>query len=258
MPVTTLSASSSALLVLAGCGAGFVNGVAGGGSLISFPALLAVGYSPLTANVTSTIGIWPGYLGGVAGYRSVLTGQRDRIRQLAPTAMVGALGGTALLLTLPAESFAAAAPWLILIGCLLFAVQPLVGRAARSRDTGPDQATGPGIWLHAGVLLAAGYGSYFGAGLGVILLGVLGLRLPDRLVRVNGLRAVLALLINTVAWLVYAVTAPVAWPAAGLLAGASLVGGWLGATVSRRIPGLALRLLVIGLGLVSALALLLG
>lgn len=267
MAVTALTGADSALLVLAGLGAGFVNGVAGGGSLVSFPALLAVGYPPLTANVTSTVGIWTGYLGGVAGYRGVLAGQQDRIRQFLPTALVGAVGGAVLLLALPARSFAAAAPWLILLGCLLFAAQPFLAKAMRARhpdpadgaavDGGRPRSVGGAVALQVGVLLACGYGSYFGAGLGVILLGVLGLGLPDRLVRINGLRSVLALLVNTVALLVFAVRAPVVWPAAGLMAVASLVGGWTGARVAQRIPAVALRVVVITLGLVSALALLL-
>jgi uncharacterized protein len=273
--VTDLGAADSVLLVLAGLGAGFVNGVAGGGSLVSFPALLAVGLPPLTANVTSTVGIWPGYLGGVAGYRGVLGGQRDRVRQVLPVALAGAVAGAVLLLALPARSFSVAAPWLILLGCLLFAVQPVVGRAMKARhpDAGaPDGAVvadgadrtssrgparGAGWALQLGVLLASAYGSYFGAGLGVILLGVLGLGLPDRLVRINGLRSVLALVVNTVALAVFAVRAPVVWPAAGLMAVASLLGGWVGARVAQRIPAVVLRVTVIALGLVSAVTLLL-
>jgi hypothetical protein len=287
--VTALTAADSALLVVAGLGAGFVNGVAGGGSLVSFPALLAVGYPPLTANVTSTVGIWPGYLGGVAGYRGVLTGQRHRVRQLLPVTLAGALAGAALLLVLPGRSFAAAAPWLILLGCLLFAVQPLVAKVMRARrpdgvagatagGAAEDGAAGATVGtavdgtavdgerspsaagragLAVGVLLASAYGSYFGAGLGVILLGVLGLGLPDRLVRVNGLRSVLALLVNTVALAVFALRAPVVWPAAGLMAASSLLGGFVGARVAQRIPAVLLRVAVIGLGLVSAVTLLL-
>ena len=245
-----------AVLALAGLGAGLVNGIAGGGSLVSFPALLWVGYSPLVANVTSTVGIWPGYLGGVAGFREALVGQSGRIREFLATSLIGALAGAALLLALPSSTFAVVAPWLILLGCLLFGVQPLVTR--RVRDRGGPPPRGRGLLLQAGVLVSCAYGAYFGAGLGVILLGVLGLGLPDSLARVNGLRSVLSIVVNTVALVVFALRAPVAWTPAAVMALTSLVGGWAGARLSQRVPTPALRAVVITLGVVAAVRLLFG
>jgi uncharacterized membrane protein YfcA len=245
------------ILVAAGLGAGLVNGIAGGGSLVSFPVLIATGQTALVANVTSTVGIWPGYLGGVAGYREELAGQRARIRRLAPIAVAGAIAGAVLLLTTPAAAFRSAAPFLILFACGLFAVQPLLAKRLRGREVERDDAhLSPS--LIAGVFLGSVYGAYFGAGLGVVLLAVLGATMVDRLVRLNGLRGVLSLLVNSVAVAVFAVAAPVAWEPAGLMAGASLVGGYVGARVARRVPAWLLRGAVLVFGVVAAARLLAG
>jgi uncharacterized membrane protein YfcA len=256
------------LLAAAGFVAGVVNGVAGGGSLVSFPALLAAGHGALVANVTSTVGIWPGYAGGVAGYRHVLGDQRDRVRRLAPTCVVGGLAGAALLLLTPSRFFATIAPYLILAACALFAVQPRVSRALARRsaarvadggnapagvaDAGPRSAIG----LHACILLASMYGAYFGAGLGVILLAVLALLLESDLQRANGLRGVLALVINSVGVVVFAIAADVVWSAAAVLAVTSLVGGYTGAHLAQRLPERVFRLAVILLGLAASARLL--
>jgi uncharacterized membrane protein YfcA len=249
----TLSSGQELLLAFAGLGAGFVNGAAGGGTLISFPALLAAGYPPLTANVTSTVGIWSGYLGGSAGFHAEVRSQRDNLRALAPTAIAGAVLGGLLLLTTPSNAFKTLAPYLLLGACLLFAVQPLL--AGRLRERGTARRTHKAS-LHAGVFVAAIYGAYFGAGLGVVLLAVLGSALAEPLVRVNGLRSVVALLVNTIAVLVFVARAHVAWLAAGLMVGCALLGGYAGAQVARRVPTALLRVAIIAIGLASALVLL--
>jgi uncharacterized membrane protein YfcA len=233
----TLSAGNVALLVLAGLGAGVVNGAAGGGTLVSFPALLLVGYPAITANVTSTVGIWPGYLGGTAGFRSEVSDQRDRLRALAGTVIAGAVVGGVLLLTTPSNDFKRLAPYLLLFSCGLFAVQPLLSKRLRSHPDTVDRTHG--LVLHVGCFIAAIYGAYFGAGLGVVLLAVLGLAIPEPLNRINGLRSVLALTVNTVAVVIFVIHAHVAWEAAALMAGSSLVGGYVGARIARRIPSVA-------------------
>ena len=250
----TLSGGQDLLLALAGLGAGFVNGAAGGGTLISFPALLAVGYPALTANVTSTVGIWSGYLGGSAGFREEVSSQRAQLRMLGATVVVGAVAGGVLLLTTPSHDFAVLAPYLLLAACGLFALQPFL--ASRLRRHGTVEHTHAAL-LHAGTFLAAVYGAYFGAGLGVVLLAVLCTALPQPLVRVNGLRSVIALVVNTIAVMIFVARAHVAWQAAGLMVICALVGGYVGARVSRRIPTQVLRLAVIAIGLASALDLLL-
>jgi uncharacterized protein len=240
-------------VALGGLGAGLVNGVAGGGTLVSFPVLLAVGVPALRANVTSTVGIFPGYLGGVAGFRREVAAQRQRLRAVAVVAAVGAVGGAVLLLVTPSTAFSRVAPYLILLACLLFAVQPfLAGRLER--------ASGRSRWLlgQGGIFLACGYGSYFGAGLGVLLLAVLGITMPDRLEMTSGLRSVISLGVNTIAAIVFVIAAHVSWTYAGILAGTSLFGGYAGARFALRVPRGPLRIVIILIGLAAAGRLLAG
>ncbi|MEO7519688.1 MAG: sulfite exporter TauE/SafE family protein [Acidimicrobiales bacterium] len=259
-----MTPAQQALVAAAGFVAGGINGIAGGGSLVSFPALLAVGLPALAANVTSTVGIWPGYLGGVVGFRSEVADQGDRIRSLLPTTLGGAAVGAALLLTTPAGAFAALAPFLVLLACGLFAAQPLLTRrmAPPPADDGTQPPAPPSRGRRQLVLAAsfasAVYGAYFGAGLGVMLLAVLGTLVPDDLVRTSSLRGALSLIINTVAAGLFLVAAPVAWAPAGLLAGGALIGGFAGARLARRVPALVLRAVVITIGVLGALRLLLG
>ena len=241
------------LIIAAGFVAGLINGVAGGGSMVSFPALVVIGLPALQANVTSTVGIWSGYLGGAAGFRSELAAQPARIRSLAPVALAGAGVGAVLLLATPEDLFEDLAPILVLGACALFAAQPLVAR--RVRDGAAGSALRIARW---GTFGAAIYGAYFGAGLGVILLAVLGLCIEDTLVRINGLRGLLALLINSLAVVVFVVAADVAWRYAALLAVSSLVGGYTGARVSRRLPTPVLRGVVLGFGVSAGVIMLVG
>lgn len=244
-----------ALLALAGVGAGVVNGLAGGGTLVSFPTMIAMGYPALTANVTNTVGIWPGYVSGVAGFRREVAGQGPLVRTLAWPAGIGALVGALLLLATPSADFEAAAPWLILFSALLFAAQPLMARWLGG-SAHPDRAHRLG--LAAGTLLCSVYGGYFGAGLGVMLMAVLGLALPDTLARTSGLRTVLSVMVNGVAAVIFVAHSPLAWQVVGLLAAGSLVGGWLGARLTLRIPVPVLRAVVVLVGLATAARLLAG
>ena len=250
--LTTLNASHVVLLILAGLGAGIFNGVAGGGSLISFPILLGLGYPALTANITSTVGIWPGYLGGAAGFRSEIADQQHRLVRLTPIALAGGVIGAVLLLTTSSALFTRLAPYLILGAAALFAIQPLVRRAlAGQGHPGTNRPT-----LIAGTFLAAIYGGYFGAGMGVMLLAVFGFALPDSLARSSGLRSVLSIVINGVAAAVFLIHRGLAWQAVGWLALGSLVGGWIGAKVALAIPAWALRAVVILIGVGTAVKLL--
>jgi len=251
--IVHLSGGRDALLVLAGFGAGFFNGVAGGGTLISFPALLALGYPALTANVTSTVGIWPGYVGGVAGFRREAHAQRDRFVVLAPITVAGATLGAVLLLTTPSSAFTRLAPWLVLFATVLFALGPflsrwLAGSAPRERP----------VALWAGMFLAAVYGGYFGAAMGVIILAVLGMTLPDTLTRSSGIRAVLSVLSNAAAAVVFIVHGHLQWAAAGWLAVGALVGGYAGSVLARRLPASVFRVAVVGIGLATGIRLLVG
>lgn len=250
-----LTLAKDALLVLAGLGAGIFNGVAGGGTLISFPVLLALGFPALSANVTSTVGIWPGYLGGVAGFHVEIGDQRARIRSLAPVAIVGAVGGATLLLLTSPEDFARLAPWLVLGAAVLFAVQPLLVRLLS--HVAEDHPTRR-LLLFGGTLAASVYGGYFGAGMGVVLLAVLGLALPDTLLRTSGMRTILSVLVNGVAAIVFMIHFSLVWVAVAMLGLGSLVGGWIGARVTLSLPAGVLRLVVVAIAVATALRLLVG
>ena len=240
-----------ALLAGAGLLAGAVNAVAGGGSLISFPALLAAGYPAVTANVTNTVALVPGYAGSVAGSRRDLEGQSGRVRVLGATSVVGAVAGAALLLTTPSEVFGAVVPFLILLGCALLVAQPRLARRVQE-GTGRHST----VLLQLGVLVASAYGAYFGAGLGVVLLGLLGVFLSERLARVNALKNVLSTVVNVVALIAFGLFGPVAWEAVLVIALASLAGGYLGGRIAGRIPSTALRAAVVTYGVVVAAVLL--
>lgn len=228
------------LLAVAGLVAGTLNAVAGGGSLVSFPALLAVGLPSVAANVTNTVALWPGYLGGALGYRRELAADRRPAIALSVTSLAGAVAGSVLLLTTPADVFTTLVPWLVLGATVLFAAQPRVAQRVRSRRASPGRL-GVGTGAHLSVVVASVYGAYFGAGLGIILLAVLGSLVTGDLQRVNGLKNVLSLAINTVALLVFALFGPVQWLPVLVMAVASLVGGLLGARVARRLAPATLR-----------------
>ncbi len=249
-----LSLGRDLLLVLAGLGAGLFNGVAGGGTLISFPALLALGYPALTANVTSTVGIWPGYVGGVAGFWREILDQRDRFSLLVPLTVAGAAAGAVLLLTTPSSAFTRLAPWLVLFATALFAFGPLLARWLAHEHAAREHP----VALAIGMLLAALYGGYFGAAMGVIILAVLALALPDTLVRAGGIRSVLSIVANGVAAIVFIVHGHLEWEAAGMLAIGALVGGYAGATLARTLPANVVRVVVVGIGLATGIRLLVG
>ncbi len=243
------------LLAGAGLLAGGVNAVAGGGSLISFPALLAAGYPAVTANVTNTVALFPGYAGSVAGGRPELVGHGRRVRVIGITSVIGAVGGAVLLLTTPDDLFRAVVPFLILLACVLLVLQPRLARLVQGR-TGSRSGEGSPT-LQLSVLLSAVYGAYFGAGLGVLLLGVLGIFLAEQLRRVNALKNVLSFVINAVALVAFGIFGPVAWEAVLVVAATSLTGGYLGARVARRIPPVVLRTVVVLYGVVVSVVLLL-
>ena len=243
------------VLLLAGAGfaAGAVNAVGGGGSLISFPALLAAGYPSVTANVTNSVALLPGYLGGSLAYRPELTQQRARIRTLAPTCVLGAAAGAALLLVSPASLFDAIVPWLILAACALLALQPRAAAFAQRRR----ERTGATWELHAGLFVATVYGGYFGAGLGIVILALLGALLPDDIQRLNALKGLLSLLVAAVSAVGFVLFGPVAWDAALVVGVACLPGGVAGVHLARRLPAPVLRAVVIAFGVAVAIALLL-
>jgi hypothetical protein len=248
-----MPASHALVLVLGGVGAGIFNGVAGGGSLISFPILLGLGYPALTANITNTVGIWPSYLGSAAGFRREIGDQAHRLLRLSPVALAGGTAGALLLLTTSSSTFDAVVPWLVLGAAALFAVQPLLRRVL---DRGSVHPRTRPVLLVAGVFAASVYGGYFGAAMGVMFLAVLGLALPLSLAHTSGLRAVLSMIVNGIAAVVFVLHGGLAWAAAGFLALGSLVGGFAGARLALTLPAPALRVIVIAVGVGTAVKLL--
>jgi uncharacterized membrane protein YfcA len=241
-------------VVAAGLVAGAINTIVGSGSLITFPTLLAVGYPPVVANVSNTIGLVPGSISGAVGYRRELAGQRRRILSLMPAAVLGGVAGAVLLLALPGSVFRRVVPVLILIAVALVLLQPRVARWRAERGQVREH---PGAVLQTGTFLTAVYGGYFGAAQGVILLALLGITLDDDLQRLNGLKNVIAAVVNGVAAVLFALTTHVAWLAAVLLLVGSVVGGQLGAHFGRRIPADVLRVLIALVGTTVAIVLLL-
>lgn len=240
------------LVALAGLAAGFVNAIAGGGSLLSFPALMAAGLPPLTANVTNTVALCSGYLGATCAQREDLRGQGRRLALLLPVAALGGLAGGLLLLTSDPGLFERLVPWLILSGGLLLALQqPL---AAWLRHRGGGAAAGGVRPAAVPVFLASIYGGYFGAGLSVIVLAALAITLTDTLGRLNGLKQAIALMTNLLAALLFVLAAPLHWPAVVVLTLSALAGGALGGRLASRIPPERLRALVVVISLVVALA----
>ena len=244
-----MTAADAVLIAVAGFLAGGVNAVAGGGSLISFPALVASGLPTLDANVTNTTAVWPGYLGSAVAYRAELADQRPRLRRLGITAVLGGAAGSVLLLAAPDAVFDAVVPFLVLFGSLLLLVQPRIGAYVVARAA---TARRDAVQLHAAVFVAAVYGAYFGGGLGVILLAVLGIFLVDHLQRLNALKSAMSLIINTIALAAFALFGPVHWLSVAIVAPASLAGGYVGGRAARRLSPDALRVTVVVFGVVVA------
>ncbi|WP_433214986.1 sulfite exporter TauE/SafE family protein [Microtetraspora malaysiensis] len=233
------------VLVVAGFLAGAVNGVAGGGSLISFPALLALGYPPVTANVTSALATLPGYVGGLVGYRDELAAVRGRVLRLAAVTVAGAACGSATLLAAPAERFTSVVPVLVLASVVALAMQGVVARRlARAR------AAGGGLGLLVAQFVVSMYGGYFAAGLGVMMLAILGAFVAEDLHRLNALKGALSLVVGSVSALCFSVFGPVQWMPAAIMSVAGLAGGRSGVILARRLPAHRLRRFIVGFGLV--------
>lgn len=243
-------------VLVAGVGAGMINVIVGSGTLITFPVLLAVGIPPVTANVSNSFGLVPGSLSGVYGYRRELADQGRRLLRLGTASLLGGLVGAALLIKLPKGAFDAIVPALILLALVLVVIQPRVAKfvAARRRSDGDPDGTPV---LLAGVFLTGIYGGYFGAAQGVLLLALMGMLLQEELQRINAVKNALALIVNGVAALFFLFTSTVDWTAAGLIAVGSLVGGLIGARIGRKLPPVALRGVIVVVGLVAVTKLLL-
>ena len=254
-----MSPAEALAVLAAGIGAGTINTIVGSGTLITFPVLLAVGLPPVTANVSNTLGLVPGSLTGAIGYRRELAGQRARLVRLGAVCLVGGVTGALLLVTLPSAAFKSIVPVLIGIALVLVVLQPRLARAvqARRERTGAEVPAHGGPVLLAGLLLASIYGGYFGAAQGVLYLSLMGLLLNEGLQRINGLKNVLAAMVNGIAALFFIFAAHMDWAAVGLIAAGATIGGLIGARVGRRLPPAALRVLIVLVGIAAIVQLLL-
>jgi uncharacterized membrane protein YfcA len=245
---TLTLASRVPLMLVVGVAAGIANGVAGGGTFISFPALLTLGVAPLAANVSTSVGVCPSYVGGMWRFRSQITPHRRLLMALLPSCALGAALGCALLLVFPATAFRSVVPWLIGAGTLLFALSPFISRRLAHID---HSHPGRRWFLFVGVFLIAVYGGYFGAGLGILLLAVMAVALPFELTELQGLRSVLSTIINLFAATIFVIRGHlVLWAVFTLLAG-TLAGGWMGTWLVQRLSPRAVRGLIVGIGVVT-------
>ena len=250
--MAAMSVLQYVLVGLAAVAGGLVNALAGGGTLITFPMLTAVGVPAVAANVTNTVALCPGYLGATLAQSNDLRGQRHRLWLLMPAGAIGGIVGGILLLNTGERAFRTLVPFLILLAALLLAVQDpvrawVVRRAGHAEPREPREA-----WTTVPVGLAAIYGGYFGAGLSVIVLAVLGLVLDDTLTRLNALKQAVSLSVNVAAAVFFLFSGQVVWPAAVVMAVGALLGGALGGRLAGRIKPGVLRRIVVLIGIAVA------
>lgn len=246
--------------------AGVINSVAGGGTLISFPALVWMGRDPILANATSAVALWPGSLAGMIGYRRELRGSREWMWRLGLPSLAGGLIGAALLLLTPSDLFASIVPFLILFATILFALQEPITRRRRgapevdARSEAVEAFHNParGWWIGAAVFqfLVAVYGGYFGAGIGILMLAALGILGLADIHQMNGLKNFLAVCINGVAALYFIVSGAVVWPDMLIMTAGAIMGGYFGAGLARKLGRKFVRRFVIVVGVAMTVSLL--
>jgi hypothetical protein len=246
------------VIALAGVAAGAINAVVGSGTLITFPTLVALGYPPVTSTMSNAVGLVAGSFSGTWGYRRELSGQWDRLRWQIPASLVGAGLGAWLLLHLPEKVFIEVVPVLLVAALILVVVQPWIQAWTRRRAELAGRSVHHVSAQRMAILVAATfaigvYGGYFTAAQGIMLVGAMGALLPEDLQRMNAAKNLLALIVNVVAALAYVLVAfhRISWPAAGLIAIGSLIGGWLGAHYGRRLSPTALRAAIVVIGLIG-------
>lgn len=237
------------LIILAAMAAGAVNALAGGGTLITFPALMALGFPAVVSNVTNTVALVPGYLGATFAQMKDIKGQERRLWFALPAAVIGGLTGGWLLLNTGEKLFRDLVPFLILLASLLLAVQGPVrtwlNRRAQQAGSRPVTET----WAALPIGMAAVYGGYFGAGLSVIVLAALGLTLEDNLTRLNALKQAIAFSTNIAAAALFVFSGQVDWPTAVVMAIGALIGGAIGGRLAGRIHPTTLRKVVVIIGI---------
>jgi uncharacterized protein len=242
-----VTVADGVVLAASAAAAGVVNAVAGGGTLLTFPALLATGVPAVAANATNTVALFPGQLASSLAYKKHIQEERHRALVLAIPSLLGGIAGAALLLALPEKVFAAAVPWLILFACVVLAFQgQLKLILARTRHANHPAA----LWVAQ--LLISIYGGYFGAGIGILMLAAMGILVPSSIQHANALKVLFSLLINAIAAVIFVGAGAVRYPEAALMATASIAGGFLGARLAQRLPPAGMRGFAIAVGLFAA------
>ncbi|WP_250008896.1 sulfite exporter TauE/SafE family protein [Actinoplanes sp. M2I2] len=248
-----MTAGEIAVLLGGGLTAGVVNAIAGGGSLITFPLLVALGLPGVAANVSNALSVAPGYAASAVGSRPDLTGQGRRILTIIPTIVAGALGGSALLLFTPRAVFDIVVPFLLLLAAAMMAFQTrLRALAGHPRDSSPRKVT---VLVQVAVFLCGLYGGYFNAAMGLLLIAALALVLDEPLRRIGALKNVFSAVVGVTTVLTYSLFGPVNWAVVAVLAPATVVGGFAGAKVARHLPSEVLRWTIVVFAVAVAVAL---
>jgi uncharacterized protein len=246
-------------VVIASILGGAANSVAGGGTLLTFPALIGLGVPPVAANATSTVALWPGGLSSMLGYRSALRVVRQWAGALVIPSLLGGLAGAWLLTRTTDAQFKAIVPWLVLAATVLFLLQPKLAGWLRSRSTAAPESSAvdtlpppPGLWAAVVQFAVAVYGGYFGAGAGIVMLAAFGLLGLTNVHQMNGLKNFLALLFNFVAIVTFSLTGLVQWPIAVVMALGSVIGGHYASRFAQRTNQAVVRRLIGVIGIASA------
>jgi len=248
-----LSEYEFVIIFFASVAAGGVNALAGGGTLISFPVLTVLGIPPVAANITNTIALCPGYFGGAMAQLGDLKNQKLILIALIPASIIGGLVGGLLLLNTGEKAFAQLIPYLILFASILLAIQIPLRKRLVNRGGGYSKGLANKIWIIIPIIMAAIYGGYFGAGLSVIILAVLGLVLDDSLTRLNAVKQILSLSVNISAAIYFMFSDQVVWVAAVVMSIGALFGGALGGRIAGKIKPDTLRLVVVVIGVVVSI-----
>jgi uncharacterized membrane protein YfcA len=250
--------SHAALITLAAFAAGAINSIVGSGTLITFPTLVTLGFSPVTSTMSNAVGLVAGGVSGTWGYRRELGGQGKRLRWQIPASLVGAGLGSYLLLHLPEKVFTRVVPVLLVAALILVVIGPWIQKWARRRAEGAGRSAdevsaGRMSALVVSTFAIGVYGGYFTAAQGILLVGAMGALLPESVQRMNAAKNLLSLVVNIVAALAYTLVAfdRISWPVAGLIALGSLIGGWIGAHYGRRLSPNALRAIIVVVGLIG-------
>ncbi len=242
------------IAALSAVAAGAINALAGGGTLISFPVLVALGVPPIQANITNAVALCPGYLGATIAQLPNLKGQRSRLLLLVPLAVLGGVAGGVILVRTGERTFTALVPWMILAASVLLAAQGPVRTFVSKRLANPAHEHHTMALTALAIAASAIYGGFFSAGMGVLLLAVLGLTLDDTLTRLNALKQALSFSVNGAAAVFFLFSHQVLWPAAAVMAIGALIGGAIGGSLAGKLPPSVLRRTVVIAGIAIAIA----